>query len=81
MKVKADTIARTIILVVALVNQILSVAGKAVLPITDDQIEKVVSLTFTIVVSLWTWWKNNSVTKAAIQGDQLMNRLKKNKEA
>jgi SPP1 family holin len=81
MKIKADTIARTIILVVALINQILSVAGKPVLPISDDQIEKIVTLTFTIVVSLWTWWKNNSITRPAIEADQLMHRLKNNKEA
>ena len=78
MKVKTDTIVRTALLVVALINQILSVMGKPVLPISDDQIERIITLTITIVVSLWSWWKNNSYTKAAIQGDQLMRKLKKN---
>lgn len=81
MKIKTGTIVRTIILIVALVNQVLSIIGKPVLPITDEQIEQIVTLVITIVAALWNWWKNNSYTKAAIEGDQLMNKLKKNQEA
>ncbi len=81
MKIKTGTIVRTVILILALVNQCLSIAGKAVLPVTDDQVEQILTLGITIVVSLWNWWKNNSYTTAAIEGDQLMHRLKKNQEA
>lgn len=80
MKIKTGTIVRTIILIVALVNQVLSIIGKPVLPITDEQIEQIVTLVITIAAALWNWWKNNSYTGPAIEGDQLMNRLKKNKE-
>lgn len=81
MKIKTGTIVRTIILIVALVNQVLSIIGKPVLPITDEQIEQIVTLVITIAAALWNWWKNNSYTGAAIEGDQLMNKLKKNQEA
>jgi len=77
MKIKTSTIVRTAILILALINQALSIAGKAILPISDEQLEQVISLVCTIVAALWAWWKNNSYTQAAIEGDQLMNRLKK----
>lgn len=80
MKVKTSTIVRTALLVLAIINNLLSVFGKPVLPITDEQLELIVSTIITVVVALINWWKNNSYTKAAIEGDQLMNRLKKNTE-
>ena len=52
MKIKTGTIVRTVILILALVNQCLSIAGKAVLPVTDDQVEQILTLGITIVVSL-----------------------------
>lgn len=75
-KVTASTVARTIILALALVNQVLSVTGHAVLPISDEQVEQIVSLTFTIVASVAAWWKNNSFTVAAITGDKVLKALK-----
>lgn len=71
-KVTAGTITRTIVLILALVNQILSVTGHAVLPIEDAQVETIVSTVWTMAASLWAWWKNNSFTKAAIAGDETM---------
>jgi SPP1 family holin len=76
MKVSADTIARTIILALALINQVLSTTGHAVLPISDEQVEQIVSLIFTIVASVAAWWKNNSFTVAAITGDKVLKALK-----
>lgn len=76
MKIKADTIIRTIILAVALINQILTVFGYSIIPISDEQITEVVSLIFTIGASLWAWWKNNSFTKEAIEADKVLDNLK-----
>ena len=76
MNVKADTIARTICLALALINQLLSVTGHAVLPIEDAQVEVLVSTLITIATALVAWWKNNSFTKAAIMGDNLMHQIK-----
>ena len=73
MKIKTSTIVRTALLILALVNQCLSIAGKAVLPITDEQLEQVISLIITIAVSIWNWWKNNSFTKLAIEADQWLD--------
>ena len=76
MKPKIDTIVRTIVLVLALVNQILTTTGHSVIPVTDDQIAEVVSLVITIGASLWTWWKNNSFTKEAIKADVFLDNLR-----
>lgn len=75
-KVKTDTIVRTVILVVALVNQVLTMSGHSMLPISDEQITEVITLVFTIGASLWAWWKNNSFTKAAIEADEYLEDLK-----
>jgi len=73
---KAGTIARTIILIVALINQILTVSGYSPLPFEDETITEIVSLLFTIGASAVAWWKNNSFTKAAIEADKVMAELK-----
>lgn len=77
MNVKADTIARTINLFLALINQILLIKGIAVLPIEDESVNLLVSTIWTIVSSLITWWKNNSFTKPAIRADEVLKELKK----
>lgn len=77
--IKTDTIVRTIVLIVALVNQALAIAGKEAIPVTDDQIYQVVSLIITIGVSVWAWWKNNSFTKNAIEADNILKELKSEK--
>lgn len=77
MTIKTDTIIRTLVLIVALINQALTVTGKSILPITDDQISEIVTLVITIGASLWAWWKNNSFTKPAIKADEVLAKLKK----
>ena len=79
-RISTDTIARTICLVFALVNQVLAIFGKDVLPFTNDEIYQTVSLVATLSTSLLAWWKNNSFTSAAIEADRLMESLKSEKE-
>lgn len=74
--VKTETIIRTIVLVIALVNQVLAIAGKEVFPITEDQVYQLVTLVVTIGASVWSWWENNSFTKNAIEADKYLESLK-----
>lgn len=73
---KADTIARTVILAVALINQVLAILGKNKLPFADEDIYQIVTLLFTIASSAWAWFKNNSITKNAIKADEYLAGLK-----
>lgn len=69
MKISKDTIIRTIILVIALVNQVLTAAGKNPLPFSDEEIYTGLTLLFTVCATAWAWWKNNSFTKNAVAAD------------
>lgn len=70
MKISSGTIARTVVLVLALVNQVLSVLGYKIIPIEDEQVNDFITMLFTIGSALAAWWKNNSFTEAAIEGDK-----------
>lgn len=80
MTIGAGTIARTIILVLALVNQILTATGHSVINISDESINTLISTGFTIVTAIVAWWKNNSFTQSALKADEVMRELKSNKE-
>jgi SPP1 family holin len=60
-------IIRTVILFAAWFNQYLVVQGYNPLPFDDAGIEMGVSTLFTFGASVWTWWKNNDVTRKARQ--------------
>lgn len=75
-KITSGTIIRSLVLILALINQILTSTGHSIIPITDEQINSIVSIIFTVVTSLVAWWKNNSFTKAAIEGDKTMKKIK-----
>lgn len=75
-KVTAATIIRTILLVLALTNQVLVSMGYSVIPIDNEMLEELLTLLFTIGAAIWTWWKNNSYTKEALAADAYMAQLK-----
>jgi len=76
MAASQSTIARTVVLSVALLNQVLTVMGKNPLPWSDDQVYQGVTVILTVCASAWSWWKNNSFSLAAIKADLYKNSLK-----
>ena len=76
MKVKTETIIRTIVLILALANQVLAIYGKQKIPITEDEVYQLITLIVTIGSAMWAWWKNNSFTQPAIQADEYMEKLR-----
>lgn len=76
MKISAGTIARTIILALALINQILTATGHGIIDISDDTINTLISTGFTVITAIIAWWKNNSFTNAAIEADEIKKQLK-----
>lgn len=75
--VTAGTVTRTIVLALALFNQVMSASGHAILPIEDATVENLVSSAFTVAAAGVAWWKNNSVTTEAIEADKVLKELKK----
>mgnify|MGYP002516425448 FL=1 len=73
--ISAGTVARTLILVLAITNQILSACGKSPLPIESETLEQLVTAGFTTVAALIAWWKNNSFTTNALKADALLAKL------
>ena len=73
--VSSGTIARTICLVLALVNQVLAMLGMVPVDVAEDTVYQGVSIVFTVVTALVAWWKNNSFSKKAIAADQVKDQL------
>lgn len=68
-KISNETVARTVILVLALVNQFLAVTGHPVITLENEDIYQLVSVLCTIFASITAWWKNNSFTCLACEAD------------
>ena len=79
MKISKGTLIRTIILALALINQVLAMLGISPLNIADDDISTVISTAWTIIAAVIAWWKNNSFSDAAIKADDFMHELKGDK--
>mgnify|MGYP001297339507 CR=1 FL=1 len=71
-----QAIVRLVVLVILLINQALIVFGLNPLPFSEEQIYEAVSSVATVIVALWAWWKNNSITKEAQQADEYLQELK-----
>lgn len=80
MTISKDTIIRTLVLIVALINQVLTTLGKNPLPFSDDLIYELITVTATVAASIVAWWKNNSFTKKAILADSYLHNLKEKTE-
>ncbi|MBQ7095826.1 MAG: phage holin [Clostridia bacterium] len=76
MNISKMTIIRTFALIIALINQLLTVLGANPLPFSDEELYEGISILVTVGTSLWSWWKNNSFTKEAIEADGYMHKLK-----
>jgi SPP1 family holin len=72
MKTDVGSIVRTIVFILAWVNQFL--ATKNISPIPVDEVT--ISSIITGAVSLWTWWKNNNFSRAAQKGQQKLHEVK-----
>lgn len=74
--VTPGTIARTLILALALINQILTASGHSIIAVSDDDINTLITTGFTVVSALLAWWKNNSFTKPALKADEVLREEK-----
>lgn len=77
--ITAGTVARTVFLALALINQALLCMGYSVLPIDSEAVAEQLAGLITAVAALIAWWKNNSFTKEAQAADQTLARLRAEK--
>lgn len=78
MTVSKETVIRTVIAAIALVNTVLAMCGATQIVIDDTQVAAIyegVSAIITITTTLWAWWKNNSFTQPAITADSVLQLL------
>jgi SPP1 family holin len=80
MKPTKETIIRTILLIVAIINQVLTSAGKNPIPFSDEEIYGAITAVITVAMTAWAWWKNNSFTQAALEADVVMRDIKAEKK-
>lgn len=71
--VTAQTWARTIVLLLALISQLLVVVGKRSEAIDVDQWQEYATYILTVIGSVWSWWQNNSFTNKAQEADKVLN--------
>ena len=76
-----ETIVRTIVLFIMVINAFCSLVGWTPIAIQEETIYQIVSGVGVVVSALWAWWKNNSFTNAAQQADEYCAELKKAKHA
>ena len=77
MKIKTETIVRTVVLALALINQVLSACGKPIIPVEEESVEVFITTGLTIASAVWGFWKNNSFTAKAIIADEYLQELRK----
>lgn len=68
--VDSSTWIRTVVLIVALINQALVIFGVAKNEADIDTLTYYISFAFTALSSVWSWWKNNSFTKKSQKADE-----------
>lgn len=71
--VRAQTWARTLVLVLALISQLAVILGKRSEAIDIEKWQEYVTYIFTVGASIWSWWQNNSFTHKAQEADKLID--------
>ena len=76
MKVSAQTITRTIVSAIVLINTVMVMLGHNPLGVDESELYNVISGILAIGTTIDVWWKNNSFTKRALAGDKVKDAYK-----
>ena len=71
-----QAIVRLIVLVILLINQTLITLVWSPLPFSEEQIYEAVSSVVLVVIAVYTWYRNNNVTKEAQEVQKLLDKKK-----
>lgn len=78
MRVKGDTIARTVVLFLALANQVMIAFGWNPINIEEESVYTLISTLVTLIAACVAWWENNSFTQAALKADEVLKEEQSN---
>lgn len=76
---KVKAIIRLIVMAVLMVNMGLTVAGKNPIPLDETALTEWLTVAAAGISAVYSWWKNNNVTKQAQQAQEVLNELKAGK--
>lgn len=70
-------IVRLVVLLIIITNQILISRGYTPFPYEEEQIFEFVNGVALFGVGIWTWWKNNNITRNAKKAQEYKEKLDK----
>lgn len=73
---RTTAIIRLIVQAILLVNMGLTLAGKNPIPFDEATVTEWLTVAAAGISSIWTWWKNNNVTKKAQEAQTILKGLK-----
>lgn len=73
---RAIAIVRLVVSLVTIVNILAQPFGWQPLGIDGEALYAVVSGAIAILANVWTWWKNNNMTRASQAGQKLTDAIK-----
>ena len=68
-------IVRLIVMLILVVNQILISRGYTPFPYNEEQIYEFINGIALVAVGVWSWWKNNNLTKNAVIAQEVKEEL------
>ena len=74
--VTTEAVIGVLILLLALINAVLQMFGKNVLPISNEEVSNIVSTVFLIVTALYNTWKNRNISTASQTAQQITDAIK-----
>lgn len=73
---KRSAIIRLIVMAVLMVNMVLTLAGKNPIPFDEAELTEWLTVAAAGLSTLWSWWKNNNITKKAQEAQNTLQGLK-----
>lgn len=77
--IKASTYVSAVVLIFTMVNYVLNIMGKPVININENEIAAWVAAIVGVAGIIYSWYKNQSITKPAQVADDVMQILKDGK--
>ena len=74
--ITVNTIARLVVLMLLLANQTLVMCGMQAIPFIEEDVYAATSLIALVMSSLWSAWKNNSISQPALAADEYLAELR-----